>query len=112
MFVIALLFVHIAAFNMTLGPVCIIYCTEILEDITWIIITLKALSLTMAVISEYMIEYLGIGFMFLLFGVLTLCSFVYLSSNVRETKGVASNLVYGLFSDENFQKEDEQRNLL
>lgn len=109
---IVLLFVHIAAFNVTLGPVCIIYCTEILEDITWIIITLKALSLTMAVISEYMIEYMGIGFMFLLFGVLTFCAFVYLSGNVRETKGVASNLVYGLFADGNFEKEDEQLNLL
>jgi hypothetical protein len=53
--VIIIIFVHLLGMNLTLGPCCIIYCTEIVEDITWMIITLKGLSLSIALTSEYMI---------------------------------------------------------
>lgn len=46
--IIFFIFAHIMVMNLTLGPCCIIYCTEIVEDITWMIITLKGLSLSIA----------------------------------------------------------------
>jgi hypothetical protein len=62
-----LIFMHLLYINLTLGPCCIIYCTEIVADITWIIITIKGLTLLIAFTSQYMIEYLGLGYMFLIF---------------------------------------------
>lgn len=79
---------------MTLGPVCIIYCTEILEDITWVIFTLKACALLVALTTEYMIEYLGLALMFLVFFVLTAASFIFLSPRLRETGGLERAQVY------------------
>ena len=42
----------------------------------------------MAVISEYMIEFLGIGNMFLMFGGLTFLIFIFLNRNIKETQGL------------------------
>jgi hypothetical protein len=49
--VISLIFIHLIIMNFTLGPCCIIYCTEIVEDITWMIIMLKGLALMVALTS-------------------------------------------------------------
>ena len=105
--IVLLLFVHILVFNMTLGPVCIIYCAEIVEDITYIIITLKLLSLTMAVSSEYMIEYLGIGKMFLLFAVLTSLAHLFMEERMKETEKLPTEEIYNLFNGK--EKEEEEK---
>lgn len=76
--VIFLIFLHIMTMNLTLGPCCIIYCAEIVEDITWIIITLKGCALVIALSTEYMIEYIGLGFMFLIFFGLTIIAHLFI----------------------------------
>lgn len=53
--IVGLIFVHMAVMNLTLGPFCVIYCTEIVEDITWMIVVLKGFTLVIALTSEYMI---------------------------------------------------------
>ncbi len=64
--------------NLTMGPLNIVYCTEIVVDITWMIILTKGFTLLIALTSEYMIEYLGLGYMFLIFFVLTVIAHLYL----------------------------------
>ena len=95
--IIVLLFLHIFVMNMTLGAICIVYCAEIVEDITWVIITLKIGSLSMALGTDYMIQFLGIGKMFLLFGALTFLIFLFLRGKIIETKGLEPNQIYPLF---------------
>lgn len=46
--VIMFVFVHVLVMNFTLGNLCIVYCAEIVEDITWIVITLKVCSFLVA----------------------------------------------------------------
>lgn len=95
--IVVLLFLHIFVMNMTLGAICIVYCAEIVEDITWVIITLKIGSLSMALGTDYMIQFLGIGKMFLLFGALTFIVFLFLRGKIIETKGLEPNQIYPLF---------------
>ena len=42
-FIVFLISMQILIFNITVGPVCIIYCTKIVEDITYVIITRQLL---------------------------------------------------------------------
>lgn len=105
--IITLIFMHLFAMNLTLGPCCIIYCTEVVEDITWMIITLKGLALSIALTSEYMIEYIGIGFMFFIFFWLTLLAHVFLRFNIKETKGKTTEQVYASFGKANSRDSRE-----
>ena len=73
---------------MSLSPVCVVYCTEIVEDIWWIIITLKVCSFSIAMTADYMIEYLGFGNMFLIFGIISIGLLLYLSPRIIETKAL------------------------
>lgn len=81
--IIGLIFTHLLVMNMTLGPCCVVYCAEIVADITWMIILLKGLALLIALTTEYLIEYVGIGFMFLIFFGLGLCAHIFLRPRVR-----------------------------
>ena len=83
-----LIFSHIFVHNMSLSPVCVVYCTEIVEDIWWIIITLKVCSFSIAMTADYMIEYLGFGNMFLIFGIISVGLFLYLNPRIIETKAL------------------------
>lgn len=69
---------HVIVFNLTLGPICIFYCSEILKDLKYIVLTLKILSLFFALTSDIMIHELGIGLMFMIFGVISLIVCIYL----------------------------------
>lgn len=84
---IVFIFLHLIAMNLTLGPCCIVYCSEIVEDITWVIMTLLGLALLTALTSDFMMEYLGLGAMFFIFFTLTLGAQIFLRSNMRETNG-------------------------
>ena len=53
----------------------------------------------MALATDYMIEDLGIGNMFLIFGALTLFIFIFLRGRLVETKGLTPNEIYPLFED-------------
>lgn len=70
--------IHVIVFNLTLGPICIFYCSEILNDLKYVVLTLKILSLFFALTSDIMIHELGIGVMFMIFGVISLIVCIYL----------------------------------
>jgi hypothetical protein len=55
------------------------------------ILTLKCLSLFFALSSDYLIHLLGIGQMFLIFGVLSLGVHLYLMVEMKETMGLDRN---------------------
>jgi hypothetical protein len=95
--IIGLIFTHLLVMNLTLGSCCIVYCAEIVADITWMIILLKGLALIIALTTDYMIEYLGIGFMFLIFFGLGLCAHVFLRPRVKETKGKTTAEIHASF---------------
>ena len=95
--VVFLLFGHILVMNLTLGSVCIIYCSDILTDLTWVIFTLKLCAFTVALTTEYMIEYLGIGLMFMVYFVLSAGSFAFLRPRLVETTGLTRAEVYAKF---------------
>jgi hypothetical protein len=52
---------HVVVFNLTLGPICIFYCSEIMNDLKYVILTLKCLSLFFALSSDFLIHMIGIG---------------------------------------------------
>lgn len=95
--VVMLIFAHIFIMNLTLGPCCIIYCTEILEDISWVIVCFKGTTLLIALSTDDMIEYMGIGYMFLIFFGLTFCSHLFLRSKLIETKNLKTEQIYHKF---------------
>ena len=84
---------------MSLSPVCIVYCAEIVEDITWVIITLKMCSFSVALSADYMIEYLGFGNMFFVFGVLSIVVYLFLRDKMEETKGLSRKQIYSMFEE-------------
>ena len=48
---VALIFGHIVAHNKGLGVACIIYCADILQDLSWMIVALKICSSTVSLSS-------------------------------------------------------------
>ena len=94
-----LIFGHIFVHNMSLSPVCIVYCAEIVEDITWVIITLKMCSFTVALTADYMIEYLGFGNMFFVFGIISILVYLFLRDKIEETKGLTKKEIYHIFEE-------------
>ena len=74
---------------MSLSPTGIVYCAEIVEDITWVIITLKVCSFSVAMTADYMIEYLGFGNMFMVFGFMSILIYLFLRDKMVETKGLS-----------------------
>ena len=87
--VVICIFGHIFVHNMSLSPTCIVYCAEIVEDITWVIITLKVCSFSVAMTADYMIEYLGFGNMFMVFGFMSILIYLFLRDKMVETKGLS-----------------------
>lgn len=53
--IIFLIMIHIIVHNKGLGPICIVYCADIMENLNWMIIAIKICSFTVAMTSEYMI---------------------------------------------------------
>ena len=68
-----------------------------MEDIKWAVVTLYGGSLTMALTTDYMIQFLGVGKMFLIFACITLIIFLFLKDRLLETKGLTPKQIYPLF---------------
>jgi MFS family permease len=111
--IIVLLYLHIIAFNFSLGPVCIIYAAELVPNFTPIIITLRSCTFLVALTTNYLIHEFGIGQMFFMFGILSLVAHCYLSEKLRETKGKSKPEIYDLFENEFPESmcEDEKTSL-
>jgi MFS family permease len=82
-FIIFLLYLHVIAFNFSLGPVCIIYAAELVPNFSPIIITLRTFTFLVALTTNYLIHEFGIGQMFLMFGVLSSVAYYYLKDKLR-----------------------------
>ena len=95
--IIALLYVHVIAFNFSLGPVAIIYAAELVPNLTPIIVTLRAATFFVALSTNYIIHEFGIGQLFLMFGVLSAVAHTYLNRHLRETKGKSKPQIYHMF---------------
>lgn len=97
------IFVHILVHNWSLGSVCIIYAADLLNDLTYVIVMLKICSFSVAMSSEYLIEWVGIGQTFLMYGLISLGCFIFLRRELFETKNKTKSeidkLMLGRMSD-------------
>ena len=84
---IALFYLHVIVFNFSLGPICILYAAELVDNITPVIVTKRLVNLIVAISTNYLMHEVGIGPMFFLYGVLSLAVHYYLRDRMRETKG-------------------------
>lgn len=75
--VVFLVFMHIFGFSISLGPICCLYASEIMADISLVIILMWSETLLVAMFSDFMITRLGIGKTFLIFGVASLGCLIY-----------------------------------
>lgn len=53
--IMVLIFAHIVTHNKSLGAMGIVYCADILNDLSWMTVSIKVCSFTVALTSEYMI---------------------------------------------------------
>ncbi len=95
--VLALIATHIVIHNKGLGAMAIVYCADILDDLSPMIVAIKICSFSVAMTSEYMIEYLGISNMFVIYAGLSAFAHVYVRSWVIETKGLSKEEILARF---------------
>jgi len=73
-----LIFMHIVVHNWGLGATAIVYSADILDDLAPLIIVLRMCSFTVALSSEYMIEYIGVSYLFLIFALVSALLHIFL----------------------------------
>jgi hypothetical protein len=76
-FVVYFVFAHIFGFSISLGPIGCLYASEIMKDISLVVILIWCLTLLVAMVSDMMIGSLGIGKTFLIFGIISFVCLVY-----------------------------------
>lgn len=97
-------FVHIIGFSLSLGPVSMLYVAEMMQNVTLVIFTVWILTLFVSMVSEIMIKQIGIGNVFLFYGMISFYCLVYLHRNMVESKGLSrKELVAKLSSKITFQ---------
>ena len=86
---VVMIFLHVVGFSLSLGPVTFIYVAEIMEDISFILSVNWILTILVSLFSELMIAYLGIGRVFLFYGLCSLACLVYMYRFMVESKGMS-----------------------
>ena len=86
-----IVFVHIGGFSLSLGPITILYVSEILDDISPYMMLLWIETIVVALSSNIMIIKLGIGTVFLIFGVISGFGLLYIVKEMKESKGKTRN---------------------
>ena len=109
--IISLIYMHVIAFNFTLGPICILYSAELVDNMTPIIMSLRASTFLVALTTNYIIHEYGIGQLFLIYSILTGICYYYLTDHLRETKNRSKPVIYDMFETD-FIPEDEENNTL
>lgn len=99
--VVFLVFIHIFGFSISLGPVCCLYASEIMQDIGFVLILMWTETLVVAMVSDLMINGLGIGRTFLIFGVASLGCLIYFWKEMIESKGLNRIQLESKFSNPN-----------
>jgi hypothetical protein len=90
-----MVYIFMVAFSISIGPITLIYTSEIsMHQIVALCVATFWLSAMLTVICvPYIIEYLGVGMMFFIFGGITLVSLIYFSFDIFETKGLTKEQI-------------------
>ncbi len=81
------IFVHMAGFSLSLGPIAVVYISEIVTDISPYMTLMWIETILISFVSNIMIEKFGTGKVFLFFAVISLAGLVYIWKFMLETKG-------------------------
>lgn len=87
--VIFFIFLHIVGFSLSLGPITFIYAAEIMQSLAFVITVNWILTIAVSLCSEVMIKAIGIGRVFLFYGVCTLACLLYMHRYMIESKGLS-----------------------
>lgn len=74
---IAMIFVHIVGFSLSLGPIIWTYISEILKEQAMIIAVIWSLTFLSAISTEILMQKVGFGYLCLIYFVLELLAFLY-----------------------------------
>lgn len=108
--VIGLIFLHIIGFSLSLGPVTFIYAAELMENISFILIVNWVLTIMVSLLSEIMIKAIGIGKVFLFFGVCSLLCLLYFYYNMVESTGMSRQELVAKFErSRGYKSLDEEK---
>lgn len=83
------MFAHIIGFSLSLGPVSMLYVAEMMEDMSVVIGVVWGLTLGVSMASEVMIKELGIGKVFLFYGLVSSWCLWYIWRWMAESKGLS-----------------------
>jgi MFS family permease len=87
--VIYLIFMHIGSFSLSLGPVTVVYISEIIEDISPFMTIIWVETIFIALTSNLMIERFGISKVFLLYALICMSGLFYVSRYMIESRGIS-----------------------
>lgn len=99
-FVTYAIFAHIAGFSLSLGPITIVYLSEILSDISSYMVVLWVETVLVSFTSNILIEKYGIGKVFLGFGLISISCLLYILPTMQETKGKTRKEIYIQYEQE------------
>jgi len=83
---IGVIFLHVLGCSISSGPICMLYAVEALQNLQPVILMIWSLSLIVTIVSDFMIDDLGIGIAFLIFGLLSTVCWILLYQRMYETK--------------------------
>ncbi len=86
-YVMYAIFIHIGGFSLSLGPVTVVYISEILRDISPYMTLIWIETIFIALSSNLLIEYIGIGKLFLLYALISIAGLSYVCKYMIESKG-------------------------
>ena len=98
-------------FNFSLGPVCTMYAAELVDNYTPIVCSLRSITFLVSMCTNYIIYEVGIGQLFLMFGMLSLVAHFFLKDRVRETKGKSKPEIYDMFESGLTEEEPDEKAL-
>jgi hypothetical protein len=78
---------HIGSFSLSLGPITVVYISEIIEDLSPYMSLIWIETIFIALTSNLMIERFGIAKVFLLYALITSTGLIYVCRFMLETKG-------------------------
>ena len=88
------IFLHIAGFSISLGPITFIYISEILDDISPYMVIIWIETVLVAMGSNLLVAKYGVGRVFLGFGIISIICLCYFFPTLLETKGKTRNQIH------------------
>jgi MFS transporter, SP family, xylose:H+ symportor len=91
---VLVVFLHVLGYSVSLGPICMMYAVEALEDISIVIIVNWGLYSFITLAGDYLIESIGLPVLFLTFGVSSIFCFWYFYFYMVETKNTTRKKIW------------------